>query len=92
MSLARRTVSGLNNAMRSGIMGDGARKRTITVYTDRERFVDALEMTPEKIYTLLLGQDGEIVWRAEGRASEAKLQGLHDALAKHLRKPVEDDA
>lgn len=57
----------LNNGMRIGVVEEDARRRTVTVYTDRDRFVDAVDLPDiEQIHTLLLDRDGRIVWRGQG--------------------------
>lgn len=60
----------INNGMRSGVVGDEARTRTITVYTDREKFLEIMEMNTDRIYTLLLDENGKILWRGEGALTE----------------------
>jgi len=66
----------INNGMRSGVTDEGARKQTITLYTDREKFLKLLEMTPEAIYVLLLDQHGAIQWRTKGVWTKEKQQAL----------------
>jgi hypothetical protein len=66
----------VNNGMRSGLPSEEARERTITVYTDREKFFDMMNMNEDTIYTLLLNKKGEILWRAEGDATEEKMAEL----------------
>lgn len=62
----------LNNGMRIGVVEEEARRRTVTVYTDRDRFRDAIDLTNiEEIHTLLLDGDGRVVWRAPGRFEAA---------------------
>ncbi|MAS88075.1 MAG: hypothetical protein CMH30_08905 [Micavibrio sp.] len=66
----------INNGMRSGIPSDEARTRTITVYTDREKFFEIMDMSPDRIYTLLLDNNGKILWRGEGVLTEAHKAAL----------------
>lgn len=62
----------LNNGMRIGVVEEEARRRTVTVYTDRDQFVDAVGIPDiERIHTLLLDGDGHILWQAPGPVSEA---------------------
>lgn len=62
----------LNNGMRIGVVDEAARRRTITVYTDRERFKDAVRLEDiEEIQTLLLDREGRIVSRWAGRLEDA---------------------
>lgn len=70
----------INNGMRSGIPDEAARKRTITIYTDRAKFYDTLDMQEDNIYTLLLNADGQILWRTNGDATEEKLKNLARAI------------
>lgn len=61
----------LNNGMRIGVVEEEARKRTITVYTDRDQFSEALDLPDiERIHTLLLDDEGRILWRAAGPIDE----------------------
>ena len=71
----------INNGMRSGIPDEAARKRTITVYTDRAKFYDTMDMQESNIYTLLLNKEGQILWRTSGDATEEKLENLSRAIA-----------
>lgn len=66
----------VNNAMRLGIPSNEARKRTITVYTNREQFFKITEMQEDKIYALLINRDGKILWKREGVADLQKIQSL----------------
>lgn len=70
----------VNNGMRSGIPGDEARDRTITVYTDRDKFFDLMEMNNSTIYTLLIDPQGKILWRSEGDATDEKIASLKQAI------------
>jgi hypothetical protein len=79
--------SWVNNGMRSGIPDEEARERTITVYTDRNKFLNMMNMQTETIYTLLLDSDGTILWRAKGDATDEKLQELR----KTIQKTIEND-
>lgn len=61
----------LNNGMRIGVVEEGARRRTVTVYTDRDRFTEAVGIPGiDGIYMLLLDGDGRIVWREAGPFDE----------------------
>lgn len=74
--------SWINNGMRRGISDEAARKRTITVYTDREKFFSLMKMKEDRIYVLLLDENGKILWRSEGKSSEKKIKFLENALKK----------
>jgi hypothetical protein len=68
--------SWINNGMRRGIPSETARKRTITVYTKREKFFKIMKMKEEKIYILLLNNKGKIIWKAEGVKTKEKARAL----------------
>ena len=71
----------VNNGMRAGIPDPAARRRTVTVYLDRERFTTALAIPDTReVHLLLLEADGRIVWRTTGPADDQKLAALADAL------------
>ena len=70
----------INNGMRFGIPNEIARKRTITVYTDRKKFFELMKMEEDKIYTLLLDSDGKILWQTDGPSSKEKIQSLKKIL------------
>lgn len=66
----------VNNGMRFGIPDEVARKRTITVYTNREEFFKITQMQEDKIYALLVDNKGKILWRREGIANDEKVGSL----------------
>ena len=70
----------VNNGMRFGISDKAARKRTITVYTDREEFFRITRMQEDKIYALLIDDGGKILWRAEGIANIANLTAVKNII------------
>jgi len=70
----------VNNGMRSGITDEAARKRTITVYTDREKFYNALGVRQSTITTFIIAPDDTIVWRTDGPASNENLTGARSAI------------
>jgi len=63
----------VNNGMRFGIPDEVARKRTITVYTNREEFFRITKMQEDKIYALLIDANGKILWKAEGVSNETNI-------------------
>ena len=72
----------INNGMRGGIPDPAQRERTITLYTDKKVFREALRIPDEKrIYLLMLNKAGEVLWRTEGVVSPDKQQALKDYLA-----------
>lgn len=76
----------VNNGMRFGIPDKIARKRTITVYTDRNKFFEITKMKEEKIYALLLNNDGKILWKVEGIADDSKTKNLLKVISKNTKK------
>ena len=71
----------VNNGMRAGIPDPAARRRTVAVYLDRERFTAALAIPDTRdVHLLLLEADGRIAWRTTGPADDEKLAALADAL------------
>jgi hypothetical protein len=82
----------IDGGMRSGIPDIEARRRTITVYTDKSKAMRDLEIAYDgSIHTFLLGKNGKIIWRAEGRWSQEKEAGLITAL-ESARKPRKEAA
>lgn len=80
-SLARLWV---NEGMRAGIPDPTARERTVTVYVDTARFMEATAI-PGKgdVHTLLVDQQGEILWRTTGPFTAAKGDALLDFIQSH---------
>jgi hypothetical protein len=63
----------INEGMRAGIPDPVARQRTITLYLDKAAFRRALALAHEdEIHVLLLDQQGEVQWRAEGNFTQEK--------------------
>ncbi len=72
----------INNGMRLGIQDKIARQRTITVYTNRDKFFEIMAMKGDRIYVLLLDKNGKILWRTEGLANEKNIDSLQKTLKK----------
>lgn len=73
--------SWIDGGMRRGIPDPEARKRTITVYGGRSEAMEQLGVTDlSGIYLFLVGPEGEILWRSQGRWSEEKQNSLRAAL------------
>jgi hypothetical protein len=67
----------IDNWMRSGIEGDEARGRTISLFVDTDKFRDALDLpTDQTNYVLLLDEAGRVLHREEGIFDEDKLGRL----------------
>lgn len=72
----------INNGMRAGIPSEKARKRTITIYTDRERLLEMMNLKADQIYVFLLDESGQMLWQAKGPANEDKILALKAQLSK----------
>lgn len=72
----------VNNGMRFGIPDKEARKRTITVYTNRDEFFKITKMKEDEIYALLLDNKGKILWQDEGVADDNKIRALMKRVSK----------
>jgi len=70
----------INNGMKMGIPDPEQLKRTVTVYMDRQKLFDSLKMEVNSIYSLLIQQDGKIVWRSQGVVSSEKLDALNHVI------------
>jgi len=71
----------VDGGMRSGIPDFGARERTVTVYTDTEKFRSLAGIDdPEKIWVGIVDRQGRVYWSARGPASEAMLAELREAV------------
>jgi len=67
--------------MRAGIPDQVARRRTITIYVDREQFNTALSIPDTSdVHLLLLNAESLIAWRSTGPATDEKLAALSQAL------------
>ncbi len=78
----------LNNGMRFGITDEIARKRTITVYANRQEFFKLTQMKEEQIYALLLDSSGKIIWRTEGVADDKKILSLKKIILKEAKTNI----
>ena len=71
----------INNGMRAVITDEVARRRTVTIYVDREQFNAALSIPDTRdIHLLLLNAEGGIIWRSTGAANDQKLADLSRVL------------
>jgi hypothetical protein len=71
----------INEGMRAGIPDPVARERTITLYVDKDRFRQALQLpTEDHISVLLLDRQGTVLWRAEGLFASEKAESLESAV------------
>ncbi|MFW9843821.1 MAG: hypothetical protein ACFFEV_04535 [Candidatus Thorarchaeota archaeon] len=71
----------LDGGMRAGIPSIETRRRTITLYIDKEPFKEALGIPNEdSIHLFLIDSEGTILWRNEGGITEEKSILLREAL------------
>ena len=71
----------INNGMRYGIDSKMQRERTITLYLDKDKFNQALEIeTQDTIYAFLLNEKNEIIWKAQGLSSQSYIYELEEYL------------
>lgn len=67
----------IDGGMRGGIPDRSVRAATITLYIDKLPYRRSLKLVDEdRIYVLLVDRQGKVLWRAEGRFSEASGRGL----------------
>jgi len=75
----------VNNGMRFGIRDETARQRTITVYTDREEFFKIMDMKGDRIYLLLVDNNGKILFQCEGEMTKENLDKIVKIIAKQAQ-------
>ncbi|MFX1367496.1 MAG: hypothetical protein ACFFAY_02730 [Promethearchaeota archaeon] len=79
MNWLSRTI--IDNGMRAGIPSRDTRRRTITLYIDKESFKSALRIPDESdIRLFLVTNEGEILWIESGPLSAERAESLTDAL------------
>ena len=73
----------IDGGMRSGISDPVARARTITFYGNKPALMEALALENDRtIHALLVKQNGEVVWQAQGEAAEVSIASLEAYLNK----------
>lgn len=76
----------INEGMRAGIPNQTTRQKTITLYTDKVAFRQALDLpNEESIYVLVVDRQGNVLWRTEGAYSEEKGEALKKAIQENYR-------
>lgn len=69
----------INTGMRSGIKDPKSRRKTITLYLDKESFRKDLGIPGEdNIHILLVDKQGKVFWRSEGPCNVEKAKNLSD--------------
>ena len=63
--------------MRSGVVSEAARERTVTFHLDKEAFKQHLGIETENaIHLFLVGRDGDILWKTTGEWDQMKENDL----------------
>ncbi|MBD3191264.1 MAG: hypothetical protein GF308_11500 [Candidatus Heimdallarchaeota archaeon] len=71
----------IDGGMRAGIPNKRTRERTITLYTNKGKFKEQLEIDSEDtIYLFLITKKGKILWREEGNITNEKTKDLESVL------------
>ncbi|UCH04435.1 MAG: hypothetical protein JSW05_12855 [Candidatus Thorarchaeota archaeon] len=71
----------LDNGMRAGIPSRETRRRTITLYIDKEPFKDQLAIPDERdVHLFLVTPEGEVLWNASGEFNEEKGKSLSEVI------------
>ncbi len=71
--------------MRTGIPDPKTRRTTITLYTDQQAFLQALDLPGmNSIYTLLVDREGNVYWKTAGAFTSQLGQQLQQAVAARL--------
>ena len=74
----------IDTGMRHGIPDRKARERTITLYLEKQPFLDSLLIADQKkIHAFLVDREGNVVWSSEGVFDEINGAGLRGALGEH---------
>ena len=74
----------VNEGMRAGIPDETARERTVTLYIDTRKFMDATDIPgKDEVHVLLVNRSGDILWRTTGRFDETKGEELLNAIQDH---------
>lgn len=75
----------IDDGMRSGIPDPRTRSRTVTVYTNRRRFLDEVGLADEsEILAVLLDKEGRMVWTHVGPETQEALHDLSATLTRLL--------
>jgi len=76
--LYRRFIDG---GMRAGIPSRETRRRTVTLYIEKEPFKEALGITSEEtIYLFLIDSEGIIIWQSDSEITREKALSLREAI------------
>ena len=82
----------IDNGMRAGIPSRETRRRTITLYIEKEPFKKNLQIPDESdIHLFLVTQDGDVIWSESGEISKEKAESLIHAIEKTGIKAISSD-
>jgi hypothetical protein len=72
----------IDGGMRAGIADPAARRRTLTAYVDLSRCAEEFGVSDfETVHAMLVGPDGDLVWRASGKPTAEDTERLQHVLA-----------
>lgn len=78
----------IDGGMRSGIPAFAGRERTITIYTDTEKFRTLAGIDdPKRIWVGVVDRAGRVFWSARGRATPDLLNELRSAVQATASRP-----
>lgn len=79
-----------SQGMRRNIPDPAMREIVITLYLDKAAFCEALQVRGENtIYLFLIDREGEVLWRAEGIATQNKKDDLTKTLKQIYDSPID---
>jgi len=71
----------IDGGMRAGIQNKRIRERTITLYINKRKFRNTLDIPTERTISLfLINREGDILWRCQGEFSSNKAEELKKVL------------
>ena len=74
----------LNESMRASIKEKKIREKTITLYLEKSKFLDALKFDDENdTYTILIDKNGKILWKERGIYDSNKGKELIEYIEKY---------
>tara|TARA_B100001750_G_C15461071_1_gene574335 strand:- start:118 stop:603 length:486 start_codon:yes stop_codon:yes gene_type:complete len=74
----------LNESMRASIKEKKIREKTITLYLEKSKFLDALKFDDENdTYTILIDKNGKILWKERGMYDSNKGKELIEYIEKY---------
>jgi hypothetical protein len=77
----------IDGGMRAGIVNEEARRRTMTIYTNKRNFRAQLGIPNEEtIYIFLVGEDGRIISQVQGDFTEEKYQQLQNVISMSISR------